>query len=74
MERLDAQLEEFYGPLYAIFEGNRIAHRRFVEVLRPGSNTLFAPQVKPSTLKDSAYGACGLRALIDNDLCPLTRS
>ena len=47
LARLNAQLQEFYGPLYAIFEANRIAHRRFVDVLRPGSTTLFAPDVRP---------------------------
>jgi hypothetical protein len=47
LERLNAQLREFYGPLYAIFQAQRIAHLRFVETLRPGSSTLFAPDVAP---------------------------
>ena len=47
LARLNAQLQESYGPLYAIFEANRIAHPRFVNVLRPGSTTLFAPDVRP---------------------------
>jgi hypothetical protein len=47
LERLNAQLREFYGPLYAIFEATRIAHLRFVNTLRPGSTTLFAPDVPP---------------------------
>jgi hypothetical protein len=47
LARLNAQLQEFYGPLYAIFQANRIAHRRFVNTLRPGSTTLFAPDVRP---------------------------
>ena len=47
LERLNAQLREFYGPLYAIFEATRIAHLRFVNTLRPGSTTLFAPVLPP---------------------------
>jgi hypothetical protein len=47
LERLNAQLREFYGPFYAIFEATRIAHIRFVSTLRPGSTTLFAPDVPP---------------------------
>jgi hypothetical protein len=47
LDRLNAQLQELYGPLYAIFTANRIAHRRFVNTLRPGSSTLFAPDVPP---------------------------
>lgn len=47
LERLNAQLQEFYGPMYAIFEATRIAHLRFVNTLRPGSTTLFAPDVAP---------------------------
>lgn len=35
LERLNAQLRDFYGPLYAIFQANRIAHLRFVDTLRP---------------------------------------
>jgi hypothetical protein len=26
LDRLNAQLQEFYGPLYAIFQANHIAH------------------------------------------------
>jgi hypothetical protein len=47
LERLNAQLRDFYGPLYAIFQANRIAHLRFVDTLRPGSSALFAPDVRP---------------------------
>jgi hypothetical protein len=47
LERLNAQLRDFYGPLYAIFQANHIAHLRFVDTLRPGSSTLFAPDVRP---------------------------
>jgi hypothetical protein len=47
LERLNAQLRDFYGPLYAIFQANHIAHLRFVDTLRPGSSTLFAPDVPP---------------------------
>jgi hypothetical protein len=47
LERLNAQLRDFYGPLYAIFQANRIAHLRFVDTLRPGSSTLFALDVRP---------------------------
>jgi hypothetical protein len=47
LERLNAQLREFYGPLYATFQAQRIAHLRFVNTLRPGSSTLFAPDVPP---------------------------
>jgi hypothetical protein len=43
LDRLNAQLQEFYGPLYAIFQAEHIAHLRFVDTLRPGSSTLFAP-------------------------------
>jgi hypothetical protein len=54
LERLNAQLRDFYGPLYAIFQANRIAHLRFVDTLRPGSPTLFAPDVAP--LNDEELG------------------
>jgi hypothetical protein len=47
LARLDAQLQEFYGPLYAIFQAQHKAHLRFVDTLRPGSFTLFAPDVAP---------------------------
>jgi len=54
LERLNAQLRDFYGPLYAIFQANHIAHLRFVDTLRPGSSTLFAPDVTP--LDDEELG------------------
>jgi hypothetical protein len=38
LERLNAQLRDFYGPLYAIFQANRIAH------LQPRPGRLDAPQ------------------------------
>jgi hypothetical protein len=47
LDRLNAQLQEFYGPLYAIFQANHIAHLEFVNTLRPGSSTLFARDVEP---------------------------
>ena len=47
LDRLNAQLQEFYGPLYAIFQAEHIAHLKFVDTLRPGSSTLFAPDVPP---------------------------
>jgi hypothetical protein len=47
LERLNAQLQEFYGPLYAIFEANRIAHLEFVKTLREGTTTLFDENVEP---------------------------
>ena len=62
LDRLNAQLQEFYGPLYAIFQANHIAHLKFVNTLRPGSSTLFAPDVPPLTTKNFACGACGPRA------------
>lgn len=36
-----------YGPFYAMFQAQRIAHLRFMNVLRPGSATLFAPVIAP---------------------------
>ena len=47
LARLDAQLEEFYGPLYAMFQARHKAHLRFVDVLRPGHSSLFAPEAEP---------------------------
>jgi hypothetical protein len=47
LERLNAQLQEFYGPLYALFEANRIAHLEFVKTLREGTTTLFDEKVEP---------------------------
>jgi len=41
LERLNAQLEELYGPLYATLEASRIAYSRFLDKLRPGSSSLF---------------------------------
>jgi hypothetical protein len=54
LERLNAQLRDFYGPLYAIFQANRIAHLRFVDTLRPGSSTLFAPR-RPTTQRGRTW-------------------
>jgi len=45
--RLNAQLEELYGPLYATLEASRIAYRRFLDRLRPGSFSLFDPNSPP---------------------------
>lgn len=43
LDRLNAQLEHLYGPLYATLEASRIAYRRFLDRVRPGSDTLFDP-------------------------------
>lgn len=67
LERLNAQLRDFYGPLYAIFQANHIAHLRFVDTLRPGSSTLFAPTSHHSTTKNFACGDSGPRARIATD-------
>ena len=48
LDRLNAHLQEFYGPRYAIFP----AHLEFVNTLRPGSSTLFAPDVPPLNEKE----------------------
>jgi hypothetical protein len=44
LDRLNAQLSDLYGPLYATMESSRIAHRAFVDVLRPGRTSLFDPE------------------------------
>ena len=62
LDRLNAQLQEFYGPLYAIFQAEHIAHLKFVDTLRPGSSTLFAPTSHPSTTTNLRCGACGPKA------------
>lgn len=41
LKRLNAQLEELYGPLYATLEASRLAYSRFLDKLRPGSSSLF---------------------------------
>jgi hypothetical protein len=46
LERLNAQLRDFYGPLYAIFQANQIAHLRFVDTLR--ANTVRGGAVGPA--------------------------
>jgi hypothetical protein len=43
--RLNAQLEEIYGPLYATLEASRIAYRRLLDRLRPGQSSLFDPDL-----------------------------
>jgi hypothetical protein len=43
LDRLNAQLELLYGPLYATLEASRIAYQRFLDKVRPGSSTLFDP-------------------------------
>jgi len=45
--RLNAQLEELYGPLYATLEASRIAYQRFLDGLRPGQSSLFDPATPP---------------------------
>ena len=42
LERLNAQLRDFYGPLYAIFQANHIAHLRFVDTCAPA-----VPRLRP---------------------------
>jgi hypothetical protein len=49
LARLNAQLELLYGPLYATLEASRIAYRRFLDKLRPGSASLFEPDAAPPT-------------------------
>jgi hypothetical protein len=45
--RLNAQLEQLYGPLYATLEASRIAYRRLLDGLRPGQASLFEPDSPP---------------------------
>jgi hypothetical protein len=47
LARLNAQLEELYGPIYATLEASRIAYRRLLDKLRPGSVSLFDPGSAP---------------------------
>jgi hypothetical protein len=47
LARLNAQLEELYGPLYATLEASRIAYRRLLDRLRPGQSSLFDPDAPP---------------------------
>jgi hypothetical protein len=49
LDRLNAQLEQLYGPLYATLEASRIAYRRFLEKVRPGYPSLFDPAAPPPT-------------------------
>jgi hypothetical protein len=49
LDRLNAQLEQLYGPLYATLEASRIAYRRFLDQMRPGSASLFDPNGSPPT-------------------------
>lgn len=51
----------------AAIAANRIAHLRFVDTLRPGSSTLFAPMSRHSTTKNLACGDYGRRALMSTD-------
>ena len=41
LDRLNAQLEELYGPVYATLEASRIAYRRLLDKLCPGRDSLF---------------------------------
>src|SRR5688572_21147942 len=47
LARLNAQLEELYGPLYPTLEASRIASRRLLDRLRPGQASLFDPNAPP---------------------------
>jgi hypothetical protein len=47
LSRLNAQLEELYGPLYATLEASHIAYSRLLDTLRPGQSTLFDPDALP---------------------------
>jgi hypothetical protein len=49
LDRLNAQLEELYGPLYATLEASRIAYRRLLDRLRPGQASLFDSSAPPPT-------------------------
>lgn len=49
LDRLNAQLEQLYGPLYATLEASRIAYRRFLDKVRPGCTSLFDPNAPPPT-------------------------
>jgi hypothetical protein len=49
LERLNAQLAELYGPLYATLEASRIAYQRLLDRIRPGSSSLFDPGSPPPT-------------------------
>ena len=52
LDRLNAQLQEFYGPLYAIF-------RRSAS---PTSSSSTPPTSHPSTTTNLRCGACGPKA------------
>lgn len=41
LARLNAQLEELYGPIYATLEASRIAYRRLLDKICPGRDSLF---------------------------------
>jgi hypothetical protein len=45
--RLNAQLAELYGPLYATLEASRIAYERLLDRIRPGRSSLFDPDSPP---------------------------
>lgn len=51
LARLNAQLEELYGPVYATLEASRIAYRR-LDKLRPGSASLFDDEEQPPTQEE----------------------
>jgi hypothetical protein len=47
LARLNAQLEELYGPIYSTLEASRIAYRRLLDELRPDNNSLFESRSQP---------------------------
>lgn len=49
LARLNAQLEELYGPLYATLEASRIAYEKLLDRLRPGQTSLFDEHSAPPT-------------------------
>ena len=51
----------------AAIAANRIAHLRFVDTLRPGSSTLFAPDVTPLNHEELGLWRLGRRALMSTD-------
>lgn len=59
LERLNAQLRDFYGPLYAIFQANHIAHLRFADTLRPVAPPSSPPTSHPQPRRTSPVATMG---------------
>lgn len=47
LARVNQQLSELYGPMFAILESNEIAYRTFLRLHRGGADRFYSPDAEP---------------------------